>query len=191
MSAAELASLARISKFALRKIERGATGMPRAETLSRISQALGVPLEALLDTSPNTCEDRMGELIGAMKPSRPANSPVRATGPHSGDRASELMDKFRLLLGSPMAEEVSRIIESSFRLLPTTVRPPGDKGSGCAPFNEGGPAAAGRLAYPALPSTYQSRAYPPADAEGAVGVRPGAVGVRPRFLFSGVKRNQV
>jgi transcriptional regulator with XRE-family HTH domain len=166
LGAAELASLARISKAALRKIEQGATGMPRADTLSRISQALGVPPGVLLDTNPNPREDRMGELIGAMTSSRAVDPPVTATGPPSGDRAGELMEKFRLLLRSSMAEEVAQIVEDSFRLLATIFLPPGENGSGCAPFNEVEPAATGTLAYSALPSTYQARAYQPVDAEG-------------------------
>ena len=36
----------------------------------------------------------------------------------SSDRADELIEKFRLLLASPMAEGVARIVEESFRLLP-------------------------------------------------------------------------
>src|SRR5438270_140124 len=48
----ELASRAKISRTALYQIERGNTSKPQAGTLRRISRALGVPLEALLDMTP-------------------------------------------------------------------------------------------------------------------------------------------
>jgi transcriptional regulator with XRE-family HTH domain len=150
LGAAELASRAQISKVALRKIEQGATGMPRSDTLMRISRALSVPVEALLDTRPNTRDDRMGELIGSMRPSPAPNPSVTTARPSSGDRAGEVMEKFRLLLASPMAEEVVRIIEASFRLLPVTSPPPGDNGSEGALFKDIEPALAGTLAYPTL-----------------------------------------
>ena len=46
----ELASRAKISRTALYQIERGNTSKPQAGTLRRISRALGVPLEILLDS---------------------------------------------------------------------------------------------------------------------------------------------
>ena len=46
----ELASRAKISRTALYQIERGNTSKPQAGTLRRISRALGVPLEILLET---------------------------------------------------------------------------------------------------------------------------------------------
>jgi hypothetical protein len=36
----------------------------------------------------------------------------------SSDRADELIEKFRMLLGSPLADGIARIVEESFRLLP-------------------------------------------------------------------------
>ena len=48
----ELASRAKISRTALYQIERGNTSKPQAGTLRRISRALGVPLEALLEITP-------------------------------------------------------------------------------------------------------------------------------------------
>ena len=53
----------------------------------------------------------------------PAATPVhdrQAVKPRrtSSDRADELMEKFRLLLASPLAEGIARIIEESYRLLP-------------------------------------------------------------------------
>ena len=50
----------------------------------------------------------------------------------SPDRAGELMEKFRLLLGSPLAEGVARIVEESFRLLPIIPPPPRGRLGLCA-----------------------------------------------------------
>ena len=50
----ELASRAKISRTALYQIERGNTSKPQAGTLRRISRALGVPLEVLLETTPRS-----------------------------------------------------------------------------------------------------------------------------------------
>ena len=52
----ELASRAKISRTALYQIERGNTSKPQAGTLRRISRALGVPLEILLDSTPVLAE---------------------------------------------------------------------------------------------------------------------------------------
>jgi transcriptional regulator with XRE-family HTH domain len=114
----ELASRAKISRTALYQIERGNTSKPQAGTLRRISRALGVPLEILLDMTPITHEEG-GVETGAVATPAPAPTPSAAPtrGP-SADRADELMEKFRVLLASPMAEGIARIIEESFRLLP-------------------------------------------------------------------------
>ena len=111
----ELASRAKISRTALYQIERGSTSKPQAGTLRRISRALGVPLEVLLTTTSSS----------EGTTSLPANPPTTHSPPtlHSGrapssDRAEELIEKFRRLLSSPLAEGVARIVEESFRLLP-------------------------------------------------------------------------
>jgi len=116
----ELASRAKISRTALYQIERGNTSKPQAGTLRRISRALGVPLEILLDMTPLNHEEMAGELGGVPAPvaAPVASSPVLSARVPSGDRAEELMEKFRLLLASPLAEGVARIVEESFRLLP-------------------------------------------------------------------------
>jgi transcriptional regulator with XRE-family HTH domain len=110
----ELASRAKISRTALYQIERGSTSKPQAGTLRRICRALGVPLEDLLTATPE-----------APAVNAPANAPS-VTATHtlfsgrlsSSERAEELIEKFRLLLSSPLAEGVARIVEESFRLLP-------------------------------------------------------------------------
>jgi transcriptional regulator with XRE-family HTH domain len=112
----ELASRAKISRTALYQIERGNTSKPQAGTLRRISRALGVPLEILLETPFVSNDGDSGALPNVMAPN-PASSivPGRVS---SSDRAEELLEKFRLILASPLAEGVARIVEESFRLLP-------------------------------------------------------------------------
>jgi transcriptional regulator with XRE-family HTH domain len=112
----ELAGRAKISRTALYQIERGSTTKPQAGTLRRISRALGVPLEVLLTSTPDAVR-------GATVP--PSNGPNEVAAPSSvparlssSERAEELIEKFRLLLSSPLAEGVARIVEESFRLLP-------------------------------------------------------------------------
>jgi len=111
----ELASRAKISRTALYQIERGNTNKPQAGTLRRISRALGVPLEILLTTTVST------EGAAAVPTNMAAVNAASAAVPgrlSSSDRAEELLEKFRLLLASPLAEGVARIVEESFRLLP-------------------------------------------------------------------------
>lgn len=117
----ELAGRAKISRTALYQIERGNTSKPQAGTLRRISRALGVPLEILLETPP---------VITESTPALPANVAPATKNPTvvqgrvpSPDRAEELMEKFRLILASPLAEGVARIVEESFRLLPIIPAP--------------------------------------------------------------------
>lgn len=120
----ELASRAKISRTALYQIERGNTSKPQAGTLRRISRALGVPLEILLDSTPLLGETNEPEETTASAPA-PSYAPVSYGGldrPSLGDRGDELMEKFRLLLSSPLADGVARIVEESFRLLP--IMPP-------------------------------------------------------------------
>jgi transcriptional regulator with XRE-family HTH domain len=113
----ELASRAKISRTALYQIERGNTSKPQAGTLRRISRALGVPLEILLTSTPISIEDDPQVAENAAPASAPSDAGPVARTP-SSDRAAELIEKFRRLLGSPLAEGVARIVEESFRLLP-------------------------------------------------------------------------
>jgi transcriptional regulator with XRE-family HTH domain len=162
----ELASRAKISRTALYQIERGNTSKPQAGTLRRISRALGVPLENLLDRTPLAHEEAGQELPGvpmmsagpaptfvapaSASVSTPASSlspspaPMPVTMRPSSDRAAELMEKFRILLASPMAEGIARIVEESFRLLP--IIPPSGPGDGTPyfPAREAPPARRGR-----------------------------------------------
>ena len=52
------------------------------------------------------------------------------------DRAEELLEKFRLLLASPLAEGVARIVEESFRLLPIIPPPVVGEPASYAPAND-------------------------------------------------------
>ena len=113
----ELANRAKISRTALYQIERGNTSKPQAGTLRRISRALGVPLEILLDSTPvhseqfTNSENYSDVVIHASNVGT-----IERT--FSSDRAEELTEKFRMLLASPLADGIARIVEESFRLLP-------------------------------------------------------------------------
>ena len=104
---------------ALYQIERGNTSKPQAGTLRRISRALGVPLEILLDSTPVLAEQTpSSEGLaegGSYSHAMISGSLERSL---SSDRADELIEKFRMLLGSPLADGIARIVEESFRLLP-------------------------------------------------------------------------
>jgi transcriptional regulator with XRE-family HTH domain len=119
----ELASRAKISRTALYQIERGNTSKPQAGTLRRICRALGVPLEILLEKATDGNEGLPAVSTESAPPPVPAALHARATPP---DRAEELMAKFRMLLSSPLADGVARIVEESFRLLP--IIPPPSSG---------------------------------------------------------------
>ena len=133
----ELASRAKISRTALYQIERGNTSKPQASTLKRICRALGVPLEILLEITPMTGDGQEELLEIDSPPLAPIPVPLmNGSRTLSPDRASELLEKFRLLLGSPLAEGVARIVEESFRLLPIIPPPTAGDASGYAPANE-------------------------------------------------------
>jgi transcriptional regulator with XRE-family HTH domain len=140
----ELASRAKISRTALYQIERGNTSKPQAGTLRRISRALGVPLEALLEITPMSSQDGAAEVPEIESSAAAAVSAAVGARVLSPDRAGELMEKFRLLLGSPLAEGVARIVEESFRLLPIIPPPAPGESSGYAPAHDIEPMRRGR-----------------------------------------------
>lgn len=111
----ELANRSRISRTALYQIERGGTSKPQAGTLKKISRALGVPLEVLITGSSGSQDGIVTETGSAVVETSDSVLSRRISEP---DRARELVEKFRLLLSSPLAEGVARIVEESFRLLP-------------------------------------------------------------------------
>jgi transcriptional regulator with XRE-family HTH domain len=120
----ELAIRAKISRTALYQIERGNTSKPQAGTLRRISRALGVALEELLDDVPRPNGSDQGavsslseaEYNHAPIPYHHVSAEIGRFANH--DRAEELIEKFRRLLASPLAEGVAVIVEESYRLLP-------------------------------------------------------------------------
>ena len=115
----ELANRAKISRTALYQIERGNTSKPQAGTLRRISRALGVPLEILLDSTPILAEQMpSSEGLSEGTPYSQAAVSGALERSLSSDRADELIEKFRMLLGSPLADGIARIVEESYRLLP-------------------------------------------------------------------------
>ena len=115
----ELANRAKISRTALYQIERGNTSKPQAGTLRRISRALGVPLEILLDSTPVVSE-QIPSSEGPAEGGSSSHAMISGSLERSlsSDRADELIEKFRMLLGSPLADGIARIVEESFRLLP-------------------------------------------------------------------------
>ena len=82
----ELASRAKISRTALYQIERGNTSKPQAGTLRRISRALGVPLEILLETTPVSAESAAAAPASVMNTttSAPVISGRAQTPPRRG-----------------------------------------------------------------------------------------------------------
>ena len=127
----ELANRAKISRTALYQIERGNTSKPQAGTLRRISRALGVPLEILLE--PAAITNERATVPSVNTPPATAMSLVAQGRMPSSERAEELIEKFRLILGSPLAEGVARIVEESFRLLPIIPPPTSGEPSRYAP----------------------------------------------------------
>jgi transcriptional regulator with XRE-family HTH domain len=119
----ELASRASISRTALYQIESGKTEQPRAATLRRIAQALGITTESLL--GPHLGIVSVGWTQGeASLSSRSSENTLAARfrmeePPDSV--CSELDRKFHELLASPLGEGVARIVEESYRILPRAV----------------------------------------------------------------------
>ena len=131
----ELAIRAKISRTALYQIERGNTTKPQAGTLRRISRALGVALEELLDEAPRALgTEDSGPSTSLSSMTESGYGPSAGSSLHGSfeadhrfggaDRAEELIEKFRRLLASPLAEGVAVIVEESYRLLP--IIPPPD-----------------------------------------------------------------
>lgn len=110
----DLASRANISRTALYQIESGKTGLPRAATLRRIARALGVAPENLLSDQ----EVAEGVVPVVSEPVADVETPQ----PTAWLRDFELERKFRILLSSPLRDAMARIVEETFRLLPSDSR---------------------------------------------------------------------
>jgi hypothetical protein len=89
-------------------------------------------------------EGPAGELGGVVTPAPAAAPEMAALRLPTADRADELLEKVRLLLASPLAEGVARVVEESFRLLPIIPPPQAGDSSNYAPANEIEPARRGR-----------------------------------------------
>jgi transcriptional regulator with XRE-family HTH domain len=111
----ELASRAAISRTALYQIECGKTETPRAGTLNRIAQALGVPIEMLLGHDPGPSESAGGNrLASGLRISAVEDHAVPVGSPPSIPILHQKLDD---LLGSPLGEGITRIVLESHRLL--------------------------------------------------------------------------
>jgi transcriptional regulator with XRE-family HTH domain len=134
----ELANRASISRTALYQIESGKTGQPRAGTLRRIAEALSVSTGTLLGPE-DGLETRFvpWKTLGSHNAARPAvesrfdaeglrfSTPAPTTAGSNGwlspTREREVERKLGELLHSSIGESVARIVEESYRLLPTGV----------------------------------------------------------------------
>src|SRR5580704_17740043 len=83
----EPASRAKISRTALYQIERGNTRKPQAGTLRRISRALGVPLELLLEPTPVSTESAMAVPVSVSSTPAASTTGVLPERIPSPDRA--------------------------------------------------------------------------------------------------------
>lgn len=124
----ELASRAAISRTALYQIECGKTETPRAGTLRRIAEALGVSIESLLgnEEARNTESPRPS----APEPAAPAPWPQEpenrlapyALGVRPATREHELQRMLHDVLQSPMGDSLARILEETHRMVATLQR---------------------------------------------------------------------
>ena len=106
------------SRGPLYQIERGNTSKPQAGTLRRISRALGVPLESCWIPR-RSWRSRYHPRRGLPRRIRlPRHDQWWSRAIAFVRSRDELIEKFRMLLGSPLADGIARIVEESFRLLP-------------------------------------------------------------------------
>lgn len=126
----ELASRAEISRTALYQIECGKTETPRAGTLRRIAEALGVSIESLLGN-----EELRGVESSRPTPSEPA---IGSTWPHepenrlapyslggrSSSREADLQRMLHEILQTPLGEPMARVLEETHRMAASITRHP-------------------------------------------------------------------
>lgn len=135
----ELAGRAKISRTALYQIECGKTETPRAATLNRIAKALGVSIEILLGSdrmawdgasiqdgyasassaAPGVSALADAEMLFELDAIDSLEANSSRMVPVSAARQHEIERKFRELMRSPLAEGLVRLVEASYRLLPT------------------------------------------------------------------------
>lgn len=138
----DLAERAKISRTALYHLETGRTGRPQAATLRRLARALGVTPEELLREGEGTGRAAKGAMGGSAESAFPqpglriddmlqlvSGSPLgKSFDPStvsdmmpegvSQDAARRSVEKFLVLLSSPMAGGLIKLVDDSFRLLP-------------------------------------------------------------------------
>ncbi len=120
----ELASRAAISRTALYQIECGKTETPRAGTLRRIAEALGVSIESLMGSEDGHSLEP-AKPVREEVPSQPAWKEAefrheRFAPPTAfAAREQELLRMFRDLLHSPMGSGVAKLVEEAHRMLPS------------------------------------------------------------------------
>ena len=118
----ELASRAAISRTALYQIECGKTETPRAGTLRRIAEALGVPIEALLGS-----EAEVSPVVSAPAPAEHPSWMAEESAPRRlmkirNGRSHLVADpdlyrKFQEVLASPLGESFARLLDETHRLV--------------------------------------------------------------------------
>jgi transcriptional regulator with XRE-family HTH domain len=111
----ELAKRAKIRRIALNQIARGSTTKPHTETLKRIARVFAVPVEVLLGDGHGLSDNSVAHRAQAIQQRTLTRS--WPNGASSVERADKLIEKFRVLLSTPLGEGVAQIIEEAFRLL--------------------------------------------------------------------------
>jgi transcriptional regulator with XRE-family HTH domain len=114
----ELASRADISRTALYQIESGKTEHPRASTLRRIAEALMVPTESLLGMLPAGASQRIEPEAIRLTPTAQPTLSIGA-GWSITHRDRDIERKFTELLRTPLGEGLARIVEETYRLMPS------------------------------------------------------------------------
>lgn len=138
----DLAERAKISRTALYHLETGRTERPQAATLRRLARALGVTPEELLREGEGVVRPSKGGEGPSGEPSFPqpglrvdellqliqgsGGTPARVaervapveTSAVAPEVARKAVEKFLVLLSSPMAGGLIQLVDDSFRLLP-------------------------------------------------------------------------
>ena len=120
----DLAARAQISRTALYQIENGKTGLPRAATLRRLAEALGVEPEKLVMVQETNQQNQAASPAQRtnLRESTPSRLDPKDSDSDGWLRELELERKYRVLLRSPLRDAMVRIVEASFQLLPPETR---------------------------------------------------------------------
>jgi transcriptional regulator with XRE-family HTH domain len=120
----DLAARAQISRTALYQIENGKTGLPRAATLRRLAEALGVEPEKLVMVEETNHQNQTASPAQRtnLRDGTPSRLDQKDSDADGWLRELELERKYRVLLRSPLRDALVRIVEASFQLLPPETR---------------------------------------------------------------------